>query len=47
MIHEIALAMRHGITLQGVYNTIHAHPSFQETLHALAETWMEERAGGS
>jgi dihydrolipoamide dehydrogenase len=43
MIHEIALAMRHGITLQGVYNTIHAHPSFQETLHALAETWMEEQ----
>jgi dihydrolipoamide dehydrogenase len=42
MIHEIALAMRQGITLREVYGTIHAHPSFQETLHALAEKWMDE-----
>ncbi|MFP4139315.1 MAG: dihydrolipoyl dehydrogenase family protein [Phycisphaerae bacterium] len=45
MIHELALAMRQGVTLAEIYGTIHAHPSFQETLHALAETWMDQRAG--
>jgi dihydrolipoamide dehydrogenase len=40
MIHEIALAMREGIDLCRIYRTIHAHPSYQEGLHALAEEWF-------
>ncbi len=39
MIHEIALAMRYGLGLEEIWRTIHAHPSFQEALHALAEEW--------
>ncbi|MFP4105612.1 MAG: dihydrolipoyl dehydrogenase family protein [Phycisphaerae bacterium] len=45
MIHEIALAIRHELTLEDIYHTIHAHPGFQESLHALAENFLEPRLG--
>lgn len=40
MIEEIVLAMKHQLTIAQVFDTMHAHPSFQETLHALAEQLM-------
>jgi len=39
MIHELALAMRHGLTLAQVGETIHAHPTFQEAAGAVAAAW--------
>lgn len=42
MIHELALAMRQGTTLEQIYHTIHAHPTFQEAVHAAVEPWMAQ-----
>lgn len=49
MIHELALAMRHGIALEQIYHTIHAHPTFQEAVHAAIEPWIDQasRRGGT
>ncbi len=44
MIHELALAMREGLTLEAIGRTIHAHPTFQEGLSAAVEAWFA-RAG--
>lgn len=43
MIHEAALAIRHGLTMTDLFWTIHAHPGLQESLHALAEEWVEDK----
>jgi dihydrolipoamide dehydrogenase len=40
VIHEIALAMRGGLTVEQVAETIHAHPSFSEAVGEAAEAWM-------
>ncbi len=39
LIHELALAMRHGLTLADIRDTIHAHPSFAEALRGIADDW--------
>lgn len=43
MIHEVTLAMRNGVTLKDLFHTMHAHPSFQEAVHAAAEAWIDRR----
>ena len=40
LIHELVLAMRHGLGLREIYETIHAHPGYQEMVHSLAERWL-------
>ena len=42
MIAEIALAMRHGLTLEHIGQTIHPHPTFQEAAVAIAEAWSAQ-----
>jgi dihydrolipoamide dehydrogenase len=41
--HEVVLAMRHGITLEGILETIHMHPTFAEGIVAAAEGWETRR----
>ncbi len=43
MIHEAALALRQGLTLEQIANTIHAHPTFQEALVVVAESWLRQK----
>lgn len=38
-IHEIALAMRHGLGVGQVAELIHAHPTFSEAIGEAAEAW--------
>jgi len=40
MIQEFALAMRHGLSLEQIYHTIHAHPTYQEAAMLAAEGWV-------
>ena len=40
LIQEIALAMRHGLTVEQVAETIHAHPTFAESIAEAAESWL-------
>ena len=40
IIQEIALAMRKGLTVGDIAETIHAHPTFVETVHESAESWL-------
>ncbi len=40
LIQEIAIAMRHGLTVEQVAETIHAHPTMVETLGEAAESWL-------
>lgn len=40
IIHEIALAMRAGLTVKDVADTIHAHPTFSEAIGEAAEAWL-------
>jgi dihydrolipoamide dehydrogenase len=42
MIAEIALAMRHGLTLEHIAQTIHPHPTFQEALASIAAAWSAQ-----
>jgi dihydrolipoamide dehydrogenase len=42
MIVEVALAMRHGLTLQHIAETIHPHPTYQEALGVIAEAWCAQ-----
>jgi len=42
MIQEFALAMRHGLTLGQVHQTIHAHPTFQEAAASVAGSWLSQ-----
>ncbi|MGC9453517.1 MAG: dihydrolipoyl dehydrogenase [Phycisphaerae bacterium] len=41
--HELVLAMKHGITLEGILDTIHMHPTFAEGIVAAAEGWEMRR----
>ncbi|KKK76691.1 hypothetical protein LCGC14_2861090, partial [marine sediment metagenome] len=50
MIQEMALAMRSGITMEQLWHTIHAHPTFQEAASVAADAWVagamrQERTG--
>ncbi len=40
VIQEIALAMRKGLTVSDVADTIHAHPTFVEALAEAADSWL-------
>jgi dihydrolipoamide dehydrogenase len=40
LIAELALAMRAGLTVEQVAGTIHPHPTFSETIHEAAESWL-------
>jgi dihydrolipoamide dehydrogenase len=42
MIAEIALAMRHGLTLEHIAQTIHPHPTFQEAAASIAAAWSAQ-----
>jgi len=42
MIAEIALAMRNGLTLEHIHQTIHPHPTFQEAAAAIAAAWSAQ-----
>jgi dihydrolipoamide dehydrogenase len=40
VIQEIALAMRHGLGIADVAETIHPHPTFVEAVGEAAEAWL-------
>ncbi len=40
VIAEIALAMRNGLTVENIAETIHAHPTFAEAVAEASETWL-------
>ncbi|MEE9602703.1 MAG: dihydrolipoyl dehydrogenase [Thermoguttaceae bacterium] len=42
LIHEPALAMRHGLRVEQLAETIHAHPTFAESLTAAIEPWIAQ-----
>jgi len=42
MVQEFAIAMRHGLTMEQLYHTIHAHPTFQEAAMWAAEGWVSQ-----
>jgi dihydrolipoamide dehydrogenase len=44
VIQEIALAMRHRLTVEQLANTIHAHPTFCEAVQMAARHWLDEKA---
>jgi dihydrolipoamide dehydrogenase len=41
LIGQVSLAMRKGLTVADLAETIHAHPSFSETLHEAAASWLD------
>ena len=45
-IHELALAVRHGISAEQVYHAIHAHPTFQEAVRDAVEPWVAQVTAG-
>jgi len=40
LVGQMALAIRHGLTVADVAATIHAHPTFSETIYEAAEVWL-------
>ena len=40
VVHIIALAMRCGLTVDQVSETIHAHPTFAEAVCGAAQSWL-------
>ncbi len=44
MIQEPALAVRHGLSVQQVYHTMHAHPTLQEAFAAALAPWAARAA---
>ena len=40
IVGQVALAMRNGLTVEDLAKTVHAHPTFSETLHEAAEVWL-------
>ena len=44
MLAEFALAMRHGIGLKGLLNTVHAYPTYVEANRYVAGTWRRAHA---
>ncbi len=43
LLHEFALAMRHGIGLGGIASTIHAYPTFAELARKLGDKYNKKR----
>jgi pyruvate/2-oxoglutarate dehydrogenase complex dihydrolipoamide dehydrogenase (E3) component len=46
VIHEIALAMRHGLTAAQVGSLVHAYPTYSEAARQAAEQWTKARFTG-
>lgn len=46
IIHEVALAMRNELTVEEIAHTIHAHPTFSETVLETAEIWLDRPIHG-
>jgi dihydrolipoamide dehydrogenase len=46
VIQEIALAMRHNLSVEHLANTIHAHPTFCEAVQLAARLWLDEKGRG-
>ena len=46
IIHEVALAMRNELTVDEIALTIHAHPTFSETVMEAAEAWLDRPIHG-
>jgi dihydrolipoamide dehydrogenase len=46
IIHEVALAMRNELTVDEIAATIHAHPTFSETVLESAEAWLDRAIHG-
>jgi dihydrolipoamide dehydrogenase len=40
VVQEIALAMRHELTVEELAETIHGHPTFSEGVLEAAEAWL-------
>lgn len=40
IVHELALAIRHGLTVEQVAGTIHAHPTYSEAIKEAAEHYL-------
>jgi pyruvate/2-oxoglutarate dehydrogenase complex dihydrolipoamide dehydrogenase (E3) component len=47
MLAEFALAMRHGIGLKGLLNTVHAYPTYAEANRSVAGAWRRAHASGT
>jgi len=43
LIHELVVAMQNGITVDKLANTIHAHPTYSETVHEALEDCLKIR----
>ena len=41
-LQELALAMKHGLTVQQLGDTIHTHPTFVESIGFAAEAWLAQ-----
>lgn len=46
IIHEIALAMKHGLSAAQVASVVHAYPTYSEALRQSAEGWVKGRFRG-
>lgn len=44
LVGELALAMRHGLTLLDLAHTIHPHPTFEEAVAGVAEAFLQRKA---
>ncbi len=43
-LQELALAMKHGLTVQQLADTIHTHPTFVESIGFAADAWLGDQA---
>lgn len=46
IIHEFALAMRHGLGLRRILATVHAYPTYAEAVRLAAGEWQRQRLPG-
>lgn len=46
VLQELALAMKHGLTVRQIVETIHTHPTFAEVVGFAAEKWIAEAERG-
>ena len=42
VIHELALALKHGLTVAQLAETVHMHPTFAEAVGLAARAWVEQ-----
>jgi len=43
LVHEVAVAMKHGVRLAGIAGTIHAYPTFAEAVRKAADRQQKSR----